>query len=112
MKTKIRNGFGVDPGNGQVARQEGGILVALPGADGPYYNGTGESRWILPGGSRDDAHRPHQVVHGLYPVPNVPVQTNSRLAGADEDVYVTPGISSSRIMQVITGFSRCCGRTG
>ena len=100
----------MDPGNGQVARQEGGILVALPGADGPYYSGTGESRWI--GGSRDDAHRPHQVVHGLYPVPNVPVQTNSRPAGADGDVYVTPGISSSRIMQVITGFSRCCGRTG
>jgi hypothetical protein len=91
-KTKIRDAFGVDPGNGQVARQEGGVLITLPAADGPYYSGDDnhQSRWILKGGSRDDAHRPAQVVHGFFPVRSAPVETNERLAGADGDVYVTP----------------------
>ena len=87
--TKIRDGYGYDT-NGDLARQEGGILVSLPGADGPYYSGEVDSRWIKPGGPRDDAHRPPQVVHGFFPLHNAKLSDNSRKAGADGQVFVTP----------------------
>lgn len=92
VKTKIRDGFGVDPGSGKLARQEGGVLVSLPGAGGPYYSGDDnhKDRWVKDGGSRDDAHRPAQVQHGFFPLPNVSRNTNGRQAGADGEVYITP----------------------
>jgi hypothetical protein len=87
--TDYRDAFGVEPKSGSVERQEGGVLVTLPGAGGPYYSGDSDhkNRWIKPGGSRDDAHRPPHVIYGFYPVQNA---HNARPAGANGDVFLTP----------------------
>jgi hypothetical protein len=92
VKTKIRDSFGYDPGSGDLARQEGGFLVSLPGADGPYYSGDGDhqDRWIKKGNDRSDPNRPAQVVHGFFPLKNASRATNSRQAGAAGEVYISP----------------------
>ncbi len=89
VKTKKRDAYGIDPGTGAIAREEGGVLITLPAAGGPYYSGDGDhkTRWIQVGNSRSDALRPPQVVHGYFPVQNA---DNSRIAGAAGDVYITP----------------------
>jgi hypothetical protein len=63
VKTKRRDAFGVDPGSGHKARQEGGVIVSLPQAGGMYYSGNEdhEERWIKEPGTRDNAHRPDHV---------------------------------------------------
>src|SRR5262249_14724933 len=55
-KTKRRDAFGVDPGSGHKARQEGGLLVCLPEAGGTGYSGDGDhkNRWIKGDGVRTD----------------------------------------------------------
>jgi hypothetical protein len=52
---KIRNAFGIEPSSGLKAREEGGLLVCLPSAGGPYYSGDGDhkSRWIQSDGTRN-----------------------------------------------------------
>src|SRR5262249_39781286 len=59
-KTKRRDAFGVDPGSGHKAREEGGLLVCLPEAGGIFYSGDGDhkGRWIKPNGVRTDDHWP------------------------------------------------------
>lgn len=65
-KTKRRDAFGVDPGSGHKAREEGGVLVALPEAGGPYYSGDDDhtSRWIKPDGTRTPDHLPKHIPIG------------------------------------------------
>src|SRR5262249_22839905 len=59
-KTKRRDAFGVDPGSGHKARQEGGLLVCLPEAGGTFYSGNGDhkERWIKADGVRKDENLP------------------------------------------------------
>lgn len=65
-RTKRRDAFGVDPGSGHKAKEEGGIIVTLPEAGGPYYSGDSDttSRWIQPDGTRTDDHLPRHIKLG------------------------------------------------
>lgn len=71
-RTKRRDAFGVDPGSGHKAREEGGFLVALPGAGGPFYSGDDDTtgRWIKPDGTRTDDHLPQHIPPGtaFFPI--------------------------------------------
>ena len=69
VKTKRRDPFGEDPGNGDKARQEGGVIVSLPRPDVTtqiYYSGNDDhqERWIKKPGTRDTAHYPDHVKEG------------------------------------------------
>ena len=90
-KHKLRDAFGVDPGSGHKARQEGGVLVSLPEASGPYYSGDGDhkNRWIKEPGDRMDANRPQHVVAAFFPMQSNSAQ-NTRPIGANGQVFVTP----------------------
>lgn len=65
-KTKRRDAFGVDPGSGHKAKEEGGIIVTLPQASGPVYSGDDDhkKRWIKPDGTRSDRNLPEHIVVG------------------------------------------------
>lgn len=68
-KNKRRNAFGVDPGSGHKARQEGGLLVCLPEGGGAYYSGNGDhrERWLKGDGVRTDDHLPAHVFGSFFP---------------------------------------------
>jgi len=53
-----RDPFGVDPGSGRGAAQEGGMLVCMPEAGGTFYSGEDRKRWIQGDGTRSDEHLP------------------------------------------------------
>ncbi len=64
VKTKRRDAFGVDPGSGHHAREEGGVAVSLPSAGTIYYSGDSDhtERWIkAPGTPRDSQHLPNHI---------------------------------------------------
>ena len=61
VKTKVRDPFGEDPASGLKARQEGGVIISMPGAAGLYYSGKEKKRWIKSPGTRTDANRPDHV---------------------------------------------------
>lgn len=89
-KHKRRDPFGVDPGTGHKARQEGGVLVSLPMASGPYYSGNGshKERWIKKHEVRYDTIRPDHVQDAFFLVRGNPTH-NSRKLRASGEVYVT-----------------------
>lgn len=89
VKTKRRDPFGVDPGTGHKARQEGGVLVCLPEARGAYYSGNGDhkERWIQEPGTRDLAHRPAHVEHGFFLERN---SSNQYTASLDGSIFIVP----------------------
>ncbi len=90
-KTKRRDAFGVDPGSGHKARQEGGIIVCLPEAGGTLYSGESESRWIKPDGTRTDNHLPAHFPPGaaFFPMQGVPTY-NTRTVYTNGELYVLP----------------------
>ncbi len=90
VKTKRRNAFGVDPGSGHKARQEGGLLVCLPEAGGIFYSGDGshKDRWIKEGGDRSDTNRPAHVVGCFFPKQGENSH-NNRIVRQDGQAYVT-----------------------
>lgn len=89
VKTKRRDPFGVDPGTGDKARQEGGVIISLPAAGQIYYSGDGdhEERWIKKPGTRDDAHHPDHVKNAFFLQKG---RGNSRTAGVDGDIIIAP----------------------
>ncbi len=68
VKTKRRDAFGVDPGTGHRARQEGGVIVSLPAAGQIFYSGNDDhkERWIKEPGIRDAAHYPDHVHDAFF----------------------------------------------
>jgi hypothetical protein len=90
-KHKLRDSFGVDPGSGHKARQEGGVLISMPEASGPYYSGDGDhkNRWIKAPGDRTDTNRPVHVVAGFFPRQSDSLH-NTRPITGNGQVYVTP----------------------
>jgi hypothetical protein len=68
VKTKRRDAFGQDPGSGLRARQEGGVLVSMPGAGQIFYSGNSDhrERWIKEPGIRDAAHMPDHVFGAFF----------------------------------------------
>jgi hypothetical protein len=71
-----RDPYGVEP-NGSLAREEGGVIVCEPSAQGIYHSGDSGHRghWIQGSGVRSDANMPqhiprHQAFflqHGMAP---------------------------------------------
>jgi hypothetical protein len=66
-KTLRRDAFGVDPGSGLKARQEGGLIVCLPEAGGTFYSGDPKARWIQGNGDRTDDHLPTHLSGCFFP---------------------------------------------
>lgn len=92
-KTKRRDAFGVDPGSGHKAKQEGGILVCLPEAQGTFYSGDGDhkERWIKPDGTRADDKLPAHIFSGSAFFPRQGFGGhNTRTASQTGQVYVVP----------------------
>lgn len=94
VKTKRRDAYGVDPGTGHKARQEGGLVVSLPRAAQPYYSGDGDhtERWIKGDGERKDLNRPNHVKWGYFPMPTNTIFNNARrtVRGSNAPLYITP----------------------
>lgn len=90
-KTKRRNAFGVDPGSGHKAKQEGGIIVSLPEAGGPYYSGESTNRWIKPDGTRNDTNLPIHIPFGTAFFPMQGFNShNTRTITTGGEIYVLP----------------------
>jgi hypothetical protein len=68
VKTKRRDAYGVDPGSGHRARQEGGVIISLPAAGQIFYSGNDDhkERWIKEPGTRDPAHYPAHVHDAFF----------------------------------------------
>lgn len=95
VKTKRRDAFGEDPATGHRARQEGGVLVCLPGAHSVFYSGNGDhkERWIKDPGSRFDAYLPahvHDAFFPMKPVHGYHHWHNTRVVKRDGELYVLP----------------------
>jgi|KBSMisStaDraftv2_1062788.scaffolds.fasta_scaffold08452_1 hypothetical protein len=90
-KTKRRDAFGVDPGSGHKARQEGGVLVALPEAGGPYYSGESTSRYIKGDGTRTDEHLPAHIPYGTaFFLIHGDTAHNTRTITQNGELYLLP----------------------
>ncbi len=92
-KTKRRNAFGVDPGSGHKAKQEGGLVISFPEAGEPYYSGNSDhkERWIKPDGTRTDDHRPNHVVFGFFPIAGLGSQHTHRIWQQCAALYIGLG---------------------
>lgn len=90
-KTKRRDAFGVDPGSGHKAREEGGLLVCLPEAGGTYYSGDGDhkERWIQGDGVRTDDKLPAHLYGSFFPRQGEPAH-NTRTVRQSGPMYVVP----------------------
>jgi hypothetical protein len=70
-KRELRDAFGVEPSSGNMARQEGGLLVCLPEAGGTFYSGNNDhkDRWVGGKGERTDEHLPaHFNYNAFFPM--------------------------------------------
>jgi|GEM_PF-2994426 len=89
VKHKRRDGFGLDPGTGHRARQEGGVIVCMPGAGttGTLYSGNSshKNRWIKKNERRFDAIRPQHVAraNGFFLVRGSTQQSRRRIQTDD-----------------------------
>src|SRR5262249_38228694 len=89
-KTKRRDAFGVDPGSGGKARQEGGLLVCLPEAGGTFYSGNGDhkERWVQKDGTRTVENMPaHFNYNAFFPRQGFP-EHNTRMVRQTGPMYV------------------------
>lgn len=77
---KVRDAFGLSDGGTHKARQEGGVILSLPGSQGPYQSGKSQELWIKNDGERTDANRPDHVVHGFFPRRHAPEHNRRQLA--------------------------------
>jgi hypothetical protein len=90
-KTKRRDTFGVDPGSGHKARQEGGILICLPEAGGTFYSGDGDrkNRWIQGDGVRTDDKLPAHLFGAFFPRQGFN-DHNTRMVRQGGPMYIVP----------------------
>lgn len=96
--TDRRDPFGLIPDNHTRAQQEGGIIVCLPEAGGPYYSGNDDNRswWIQGNGFRDYPNSPKHIPFasdGLpacyFPIQG-DLQHNTRKIVGGGELYITP----------------------
>lgn len=90
-KTKRRDAFGVDPGSGHKAKEEGGVIITLPQASGPFYSGDDDhkNRWIKPDGTRNDKNLPQHIAVGSAFFPRRgSTSHNTRTVTKSGDIYV------------------------
>lgn len=89
-KTKRRDAFGVDPGSGHKAREEGGIVVCMPSQGGAVYSGNEdhEERWIKANETRFDQYRPAHALYSFFLVQGD--SYNTRQSIADGEIQILP----------------------
>ena len=65
---KPRDAYGADPGSGKFGRQEGGMLVCGPDAQGIYHSGNDDhqDRWAKSDKDRSDDHVPAHCQHAFF----------------------------------------------
>lgn len=66
VKTKVRDAYGEEPRTKHKARQEGGVLICMPGARGVYTSGEDEKFWVKKPGNRINANRPDHVKKAVF----------------------------------------------
>jgi hypothetical protein len=62
----IRDAFGIEPSSQNSAKREGGVLISLPAAQGPYYSGSDDKFNLKSNKPRTDSQRPAHVRHGFF----------------------------------------------
>lgn len=67
---KPRDPYGNIPGTNEFARQEGGVIICMPAADGLVTSGDGDNtdRWIRKPGIRSDKNVPDQAKACFFPI--------------------------------------------
>jgi hypothetical protein len=67
---KPRDAYGKIPGKKEFARQEGGVIICLPEADGLVTSGDGDNTdlWIRKPGIRSDKNVPDQAKACFFPI--------------------------------------------
>lgn len=101
IKAKRRDAYGRMMSKNEYARQEGGVLISMPVAQGPFYSsdsggpfglGGSTSAWIQTKGPRLDKYRPKamkQLNSAFFPVRGNPSQMNRKVR-ANGTLFVTP----------------------
>jgi hypothetical protein len=82
-----RDAFGREPESGNHAKREGGIVVCLPRANGPYYSGSDKKFNLKSNDPRTDSQKPAHVRFGFFLVRG-DENHMSRRVGADGEIYV------------------------
>jgi hypothetical protein len=90
-KRELRDTFGVAPGSGLKARQEGGVLVCMPEAGGTFYSGDNDhkARWIQGTGDRTDDKLPAHMFGSFFPRQGFG-EHNTRTAQQTGPMYLVP----------------------
>lgn len=94
---KKRTADGREAGKSSYARQEGGVIVCLPGSGGTFESGprgkwglTGSDRWIKEGkGARTDNRIPKHVKQAYFPIQGKYLH-NSRKVTASGALIIAP----------------------
>ena len=88
---ELRDAFGVIPDSGGKAQEEGGILVCLPEAGGPFYSGDPDhrNRWVQGDGTRSDDHIPAHIFGSFFPRQGF-TSHNTRTVQQSGQMYVVP----------------------
>lgn len=103
IKDKQRDGYGKNLNGSGYARQEGGILISMPAAQGPFYSGAeggffgiggSKAAWVQGSGKqpRYDKYRPKEMRANngaFFPVRGLASNMNRRVR-ANGVLYVTP----------------------
>lgn len=87
LRGKVRDAYGLAENGQHKARQEGGILISLPGSGGPYRSGEDDKLWIQDDGERSDSNLPPHIEYGFFPRRNP--GHNRRLIAQSGRLFVT-----------------------
>ena len=85
---KSRDVFGQIAGSSEFARQEGGLLVCSPNAQGIFQSGDSDhkERWTKSHHDRSDDHRPDHIFSGFF----LQRDHQRRMIDGDGDLIITP----------------------
>ncbi|PYE53176.1 hypothetical protein [Deinococcus yavapaiensis] len=88
VKSKRRDPFGYDPGTGERARAEGGVLISMPAAGQTFYSGDSDhkERWIKDHQPRTDRNLPDHISNAFFLREGR--EYNSRTSTMDGDIII------------------------
>ncbi len=88
--SKRRDAFGQDPATGEFGRQEGGILVCMPAANGVYYSADGDhkNRWLKDTKERTSHNLPDHIPGDCAFFLNRRAETNKMRSIKDGQAYI------------------------
>jgi hypothetical protein len=83
----IRDAFGIEPSSQNSAKREGGVVISLPAAGGPYYSGSDKKFNLRSNEPRRDSERPAHVEFGFFLVRG-DADHMSRPVGSNGEIYL------------------------